>query len=120
MSSPMQEMKGMKNVEDLPFDEMRPEFNEQVTKFVKIVRRMAPIKRMSTSDKQSNGKDRAAMTGTGLAAMLEYVCEAFNEGKAVSIQGMWDSTSLAACEKALRIASLVRAVLCIFNPPCSS
>jgi hypothetical protein len=96
---PMSAMSDMINIENVPYDDLLPEFRTAVQALKAQVFAEAPVKTIPSTN--SDGSDWIPMTGESLADSVVHICTAFNDGKAACVEDMWTATSLRSCTQGM-------------------
>jgi hypothetical protein len=91
---PVNQEKKLRNIQEVPFEELRPEFREQVNRFTERVLSTARVKMI----------DGVGVSGKMLASLLEIYVDAINRDAVPTISTAWERTIDAQVKEAYRKA----------------
>lgn len=92
---PVNQEKKLRNIQEVPFEELRKEFREQTALFVDKVIRSSKIKMI----------DGVAVNGKSLCSLLEIYVDAINRDAVPTISTAWERTIDAQMKEAYRNAT---------------
>lgn len=92
---PVHQEKKLRNIQEVPFEELRKEFKEQINSFVENVYDTTTIKKI----------DGVPVNGTLLATLLEVYVDAINRDAVPTISTAWERTIDAQIKEAYKKAS---------------
>ncbi len=105
-------------MEKIKFEDLKASFRQQSSSFVEKVLEDAGPKLVHSTNMASNGNDAAYMTGKAMAVTAAEIVKSLNEGKAASVQGMWEATSRVCTKETHHLHIFFTFFVCLVKAAC--